>query len=74
MSQKSNQNSSQRTTFTASEADSQSDRFKEAARELETDESEERFDEALRKVGAAKQTRIEPPTMERDGYDDGQLD
>ena len=33
---------------------SQSERFKEAARELGCDESEERFDEALRKIGKAK--------------------
>jgi hypothetical protein len=32
----------------------QSERFKEAARELGCDESEERFDEALRKIGKAK--------------------
>lgn len=33
---------------------SQLDKFKEAARELETDDSEEAFDAALKRVGKAK--------------------
>lgn len=37
-------------TTTQDKDKSQSDKFKELARELETDDSEERFDERLRKI------------------------
>ena len=39
---------------------SQSDKFKEAARELESDEDEARWDERLKKVAKAKPQSEEP--------------
>lgn len=41
----------------------QIDKFKEAARELETDDREEAFDEKLRKIGRS------PPPDKRKGLD-----
>jgi hypothetical protein len=43
----------------------QSERFKEAARELGVDESEERFNEALRKVAKHKPPPDPPETGEK---------
>jgi len=42
---------------------SQAEKFKEAARELETDDSEEAFDRALKRVAKSIKTK----TKERDG-------
>ena len=39
------------------QAKSQSDKFKEAARELETDDSEEHFDERLKRVAISPQPK-----------------
>jgi hypothetical protein len=44
---------------------SQSERFKQAARELGCDESEERFDRALKKVAKPVPKAAEPKKRER---------
>lgn len=48
---------------TATSRKSQVDKFREAARELETDDSEERFDQMLKKIAKApaKPTEGEKP-------------
>jgi hypothetical protein len=56
----------------ASETDprSQSDKFKEAARELEADEDEKRWEERLRRVAKAKDVPVPPnlgPLREKPG-------
>jgi hypothetical protein len=45
--------------------ESQSERFKQAARELGCDDSEERFVETVRKVAKAPPARNEPPKPKR---------
>lgn len=44
----------------AKKAESQIDKFKEAARELETDQSEENFDRVLKRMAKAPPPKGEP--------------
>lgn len=43
---------------------SQSDKFREAARQIETDDDEKRFDEKLKRVAKAKPEKAEKPDSE----------
>ena len=44
---------------------SQSDKFKDLARELETDDSEDRFDDALRKIAKSPPPKDGKPDKEK---------
>lgn len=48
-------------------AKSQSEKFKDAARELETDESEERFDERLKQIAKSPPPKSDTPKKDKPG-------
>lgn len=48
------------TSATQDHAKSQSDKFKDLAREVEADEDEARWDDRLKRVGAHKPTQDKP--------------